>query len=76
MPKLSTLSDMNSFKSTNSFNLFSEQLNQFSTLNQICTQLPSSNLNNLDQNNRGQSRGLITRYFKKVDKKQNYLEEK
>lgn len=71
MPKLTTFGD-NTSKSMNlnSFNSFS---NHFSSLNQICNQLPSSPALGIDHN-RGQSRNLITRYFEKIDKQKANLE--
>lgn len=69
MPKMTTFGDNNVPKSIGgTFNQFS---NPFSS--QTCgSQAPSSIL---DQTGRGQSRGLITRYFQKVDKhKQSNLE--
>ena len=66
MPKLTTFGDNNVSKSISSFSSFS---NPFAS--QTCGQAPSASL---DHHSRGQSRGLITRYFKKVDHKQNNLE--
>ena len=65
MPKLTTFGDNNVSKSISSFNAFSHPFSS-----QACSQAPSGNLDH----SRGQSRGLITRYFKKVDHKQNNLE--
>lgn len=65
MPKVNAFAD-NLTKSINSTNPFA--LNQFSSLgSSICNNQSSGN------SSRAAS-GLITRYFKKIDKKQNYLE--
>lgn len=61
MPKLSAFGDTN--KSLNAFSQFGNP----STLNSLCSQIPSG----LDSRAHSRNHNLITRYFQKVDKKSN-----